>query len=195
MPIPLLLTPLASLGFISTFLDILFSLSQETGTCSCCWDNIFSHFLDGCSFFFPTHFRSQNRSHLFSEVLADSTLCPYVTVYPRTLFISFLMLSTRQQLQEVGEDACLIRCCHPVLAIQPGTWLIFAYWMKWVLTSSWFSSCYNHPEACLLASFSFFGASAASHLFSPFLSIYLLSCWFLCIILNWIHVCSSDQFI
>lgn len=71
-------------------------------------------------FFFPAHFRSQNRSHLFSEVLADSTLCPYITVYLRTLFISFIMLSTRQQLQEVGEDACLIHCRHPVLAIQPG---------------------------------------------------------------------------
>ena len=42
-----LLTPLASLGFISSFLDILFSLSQETGTCSHCWKCISSHFLDG----------------------------------------------------------------------------------------------------------------------------------------------------
>ena len=118
-----LLTPLASLGFISSFLDILFSLSQETGTCSHCWKCISSHFLDGRSFFFfsSTHFRSQNRSHLFSEVLADSTLCPYITVYPRTLFISSIMFSTRQQLQEVREDACLIHCCHPALAIQPGT--------------------------------------------------------------------------
>lgn len=62
-----LLTPLASLGFISSFLDILFSLSQESGTCSHCWKCISSHFLDGRSFFFSsTHFRSQNRSHLFS---------------------------------------------------------------------------------------------------------------------------------
>lgn len=126
LPVSLLVTPVASLGFISSFLGILFSLSQETGTCSRCWECISSHFLDGLFFFFSTHFRSQNRSHLFSEVLADSTLCPYITVYLRTLFISFIMLSTRQQLQEVGEDACFIHCRHLVLAIQPGTWLIFA---------------------------------------------------------------------
>lgn len=54
LPVSLLVTPVASLGFISSFLGILFSLSQETGTCSRCWECISSHFLDGL-FFFSLH--------------------------------------------------------------------------------------------------------------------------------------------
>lgn len=114
--------------------------------------------------FFSTS-RSQNKYHLFLEVLNDPTPCPLVTIYSKQCLFPSLCFPLNNKLQEI-RDVCHIRCCHPVFTMQPGTWLIFKYWMRWILTLSGFSSCCNHPESCLLASFYFFKASAVSCLFS-----------------------------
>ena len=56
--------------------------------------------------FFFSHLLGLSRCHLFSEVPADPTPCPHITIYPRTMLISFTMLSTRQQITG-GQRRCL----------------------------------------------------------------------------------------
>lgn len=149
--------------------------------------------------FFFSHLLGLSRCHLFSEVPSDPTPCPHITIYPRTMLISFTMLSTRQQITG-GQRRCLSYSLLSPSVLHaawhlPNIWVLNEMDSHFVLILQLLQPSWN-LSVCF---FLFFRTSAVSHLFSLLLSKYLLPVGFCAlswtlILQFWIHGCSSDQF-